>query len=123
MSTRFGPRSMAVFFAVVAVLLLQPGKSQAHPQLAGRWFAVAPPTLNMSYEFALGEYIGDEIWRGTYILYWGNVPLSCGHYELRLVRGAQATLALVDGRLANWRIANVDFGTKEMTLKGTTYRP
>jgi hypothetical protein len=123
MSTRFSPSRMAVIFAAALLLLLQSGKAQAHPQLVGRWFATTPPNVNMSFEFAPGEYIGDDIWRGHYTLYWANNPIADGDYELRVFNGTRATLSLRDGRLANPRFAEVDLGTKVMTLKGVTYRP
>jgi hypothetical protein len=123
MSTRFGPSSLAVLVAVVALLFLQPGKAQAHPQLTGRWFATAPPNVNMSFDFAPGQYIGDGIWRGTFTLYWANQFVSCGDYELRVLNGNWATLGLRDGSLANQRMGEVDLGNKVMTIKGATYRP
>jgi hypothetical protein len=123
MSTRFGPSGLAFLFVGVALLLLQPGKAQAHPQLAGRWFATAPPNLNMSFEFAPGQYIGDGIWRGHYILYWANDPIAGGDYEFRLMNGTQGTLNLQDGILVDRRTGEVDVGTRVMTLKGATYRP
>jgi hypothetical protein len=123
MRTRFNLTSMAVVFGVAALLLFQPGKAQAHPQLAGRWFATTPANVNMSFEFFPGEYLGDDIWRGTYILYWANCQIASGGYELRVFRGTTATLGLQDGRLANARVAVVDLGTRVMTLKDVTYRP
>jgi hypothetical protein len=123
MSARLNLNILAVIFGVVALLFLQPGKAQAHPQLAGRWFATTPPNVNMSYAFAPGEYIGDGIWRGIFTLYWANGQISCGEYELRVFRGNVGTLSLRDGRLANARVALVDLGTKVMTLNDVTYRP
>ena len=125
MSKRFspvGPVSPLVV-AVMAILILQPGKAEAHPVLQGRWFSVAPANANMSYEFGPGEYLGAGIWKGTFNVYLGNVQISCGTYELRMVAGTLGTIGLIDGHMANARVATIDVGNRTMIFYGVVYRP
>jgi hypothetical protein len=124
MSTRFKVGGAGVVFAAVALLLLQPGNVQAHPQLVGRWASVSPPNSNMSYTFDPGEYIGDGIWRGPFTIYWANNPISCGFYEIRILNGTYGTISVRDGPLHGAiSIGSIDVGTRILTLKGVTYRP
>jgi hypothetical protein len=124
MSTPFKVGSAGVVCAAIALLLLQPGTVQAHPQLVGRWTAVAPPNSNMSYTFDPGEYIGDGVWRGTFTIYWANNPISCGSYELRMLRGTYGVLSVRDGpNHGSVGVGDVDVGIGAMNLKGLTYRP
>lgn len=123
MITRFSRTSIAGILAGIALLVLQPGQVQAHPQLAGRWVSKSPPNVNMSYEFALGEYRGAGVWRGTFTVFWGGQPISWGEYELRIFSATQGTLSLRDGYVANIEVANVDLGTRIMVFKNVTYSP
>jgi hypothetical protein len=125
MRNRFKVASAAAVLAAVALLLLQPGKVQAHPQLVGTWTSVAPPNANLSYSFDPGEYIGAGIWRGTFTVYWANNPISCGFYELRMGHGTYGAISLRDGVRppGGVLVGDVDVGTKVMSLKGVTYRP
>jgi hypothetical protein len=125
MSTNLKLGSAGVVAAAVALLLLQPGKVQAHPQLVGHWASVAPPNSNMSYTFDPGMYIGDGIWRGTFTIYWANNPIGHGHYELRVLHGTQGVLSVRDGiNQGSIGVGDIDLGTtRVLNLKGVTYRP
>jgi hypothetical protein len=117
--------SAAILCAALALLLLQPGKAQAHPQLIGTWNSVAPSNYNMSYTFDPGQYIGAGIWRGTFTLYWANNPVSCGFYEIRIGYGTSGAISLRDGVAppGGVLVGEIDIGTRVMNLKGVIYRP
>jgi hypothetical protein len=124
MSTIRKVGSAGVVVAAVALLLLQAGEVQAHPQLVGRWAAVAPPNSNMSYTFDPGMYIGDGIWRGTFTIYWANNPIGCGNYEIRILHGTFGVLSVRDGiNNGSIGVGDIDVGTRVLNLKGVTYRP
>ena len=124
MSINLKVGSAGVIVAAVALLLLQPAKVQAHPQLVGSWASVAPPNSNMSYTFDPGVYIGDGIWRGRFTIYWANNPISCGHYELRLFSGTRGMLSVRDGiNQGAIGVGDIDLAAKILNLKGVTYRP
>jgi hypothetical protein len=123
MSKRISLTCASLLFAAMSLLLLQPGKAQAHPILQGKWFSVAPANAITAYEFGPGDYLGAGIWKGTYTVYLGNDFLSCGTYELRMVTGTQGTIGMIDGQMANARVATIDVGTKTMTLYNVTFRP
>jgi hypothetical protein len=123
MTAHFSRKISAAVLAGAALLLLQPGQTQAHPQMAGRWISKAPPNANMSYEFAPGRYLGAGVWRGTFTIFWANNPISCGHYELVMYYGTKGILTLRDGPLDLIDAANIDVGTRIMVLKGVTYSP
>jgi hypothetical protein len=125
MTTNLKIGSAGVVVAAVALLLLQPGKVQAHPQLVGRWASVAPPASNMSYTFDPGVYIGDGIWRGTFTIYWANNPIGGGCYELRLLHGTQGVISVRDGiNTGAVGVGDIDVGAERvLNLKGVIYRP
>jgi hypothetical protein len=125
MNTHFKAGSVGMVIAAVALLLLQPAMVQAHPQLVGRWVAVAPPNSNMSFTFEPGEYFGSGLWRGTFTIYWANNPISNGCYEVRLLNGTQGTISVRDGVRyhGNVGIGDIDVGTRIMIIDGTSYRP
>ena len=124
MSIRFNLCATGVV-AAVALLLLQPGEVQAHPQMVGRWVSVDPANANMSYNFDPGDYIGNGVWRGTFTIFWANNPISNGCYELRMLNGTYGVLGVTDGPSRGMvGIGSIDVGTnKVLVLKGVTYRP
>jgi hypothetical protein len=123
MSIRLSRGCWAVVLAVAGSWLCLPGNAQAHPQLAGQWIAAAPPGSFTSYQFGVGEYIGNGIWRGPFTFYWSNYPVVSGKYELRIYGGTQATLGLQEGCNTGTRVGNIDLGARVLTFMGVTYRP
>jgi hypothetical protein len=125
MKTRFAVVGTAAFLAAVTLLLLQPGKVQAHPRLIGTWNSMEPEHADMSYAFDPGAYIGAGVWRGNFTVFCGGIPISNGCYELRLTDGTKATIMLRDGvpPPGGILVGNIDVGTRVMTVKGVTYRP
>ena len=122
MITHFSRNISAAVLIGAALLLLQPGQTQAHPQLDGRWISKAPPNANMAYEFAPGQYIGAGVWCGTYTILCANNPISCGEYELIMYNGTKGILKLRDESLLYiFQSANIDVGTQIMDFKGVTY--
>lgn len=122
MSIRLNGSSL-VIVVVVGLALCQPGKAQAQPPLTGRWVAVAPPGASTSYEFGVGEYIGNGFWRGPFTYYWYNYPIVSGRYELRFYNGLQGTLGLMEGCNTGTRVGNIDLTRREWVFMGITYRP
>jgi hypothetical protein len=125
MSTKLRVGSLGLLFATAAILLMQPSAVQAHPLLVGTWASVAPPNANMSYAFEPGCYVGAGIWRGNCTVLWANNPISNGVWELRIHDGMRGSLSIRDGdvHMGGTSIGIIDLGTRELTLKGLTYRP
>lgn len=100
-----------------------PGNAQAHPNLVGRWVAPVPPGSSMVYDFGPGEYVGNWVWNGTFTFSLGNCTLSTGTYQLLLFNGVEGTVTLRDGNGLSVAVANVDLGTRLLSLKNVLFRP
>jgi hypothetical protein len=122
MSCRCPGKCLALLFAVAGVLSCPAGKARANPALCGPWVAKVPDGGYTVFEFALGEYIGNGVWRGHYHSYVWGVPASIGTYELQMYTGNQGTLALrekISG--PGWSVGIVDFAVPAVYWKDTEY--
>jgi hypothetical protein len=123
MSTRSGRAGLAAVLAVAGLLLFQPGKVQAHPQFAGKWMALTPPGGFMLYEFGVGDYIGNGIWRGPFSFVVSGLFVEQGEYELRMFNGTQGTISLRSHKtMAASSVGNVDLAARAMDFMGVNYR-
>ena len=127
MAGSFRRSSLAVLLGVAGLLLCQPSNAQAHPLFAGRWVAPTPPGGLLEYDFEVGEYIGNGIWRGHFTFLVCQVPVASGWYELRMFTGTEGTLSLPITYTSTETttfstVGNVDLGSRVTNFLGTTYR-
>ena len=116
-------RSGLAFLAVVGLLCCRPDSAEAHPNLAGQWFAPVPPGGFMLFEFAPGEYLGNGVWRGPFVWIVSGCPTSHGVYELKMFTGTQGTLGLREGLSApGWTVGNVDLAGPVIQYLNTPFR-
>ncbi len=122
MVARFRRSALAAVAAVLALACWQ-GKAQAHPHLVGPWFAPVPPGGFMVFEFGVGEYLGDGIWRGPFSSVISHMPAAVGDYELRMFNGTQGTLSLREKKTGpGWSVGIVDFSVPAVYYQDVTYR-
>jgi hypothetical protein len=123
MGARFRWSTSVIVLAVGVLLSCQPGKVQAHPQLAGPWTTRIPPNGFITFDFATGEYIGNWCWRGPYVMIVSGCPASIGVYELQMISGAQATLGLRDKTSGpGWNVGIVDFANGVINIQNADYK-
>jgi hypothetical protein len=111
----------------VALLLCQSGTAHAHPQLCGRWIAALPSGGLQVFEFGLGEYLGNGIWRGPFVFYVSGLPVASGEYEVRMFTGDQGTFTVMSTKKSIYsNVGNLDFGSNKqpatLIFLGTTFR-
>jgi hypothetical protein len=123
MGAHFRSRSLAVVLAVLALVAGQPETGHAHPLLAGRWVAPAPPGGAMVFTFSPGHHLGNGIWQGTYSYSVGDQSIIYGVYEFQMVTDHEGTLGgLTNKSCMGFNIGVVDLKKQEALISNTTYR-
>jgi hypothetical protein len=115
-------RTIFAVMLTIGGLLSFSRATQAHPLFVGTWVAQDPPGTLLKYDFGLGEYQGNWVWRGPLTFYVADQVVSTGSYELVMFSGLEGAVTFRDGNGLPNAVGTIHLGARVLNYKNVVFR-